>query len=286
VFRSISIRAGVWVAIGVAAALAGAAYVGVCLWFAAHQRELLYTPNGPHMSPAEAGAPWLTAVDIHTADGERLDGWWSPPGPGRGVVIYLHGTPGALPDTVWHLDDLGQAGLGVLAIDYRGYGGSTGQPSEAGLREDARAAFDFVRTAAPGARIAVFGESLGTGVAVDLARDRPVAGMLLNSPFASMANHYALHLPPLPYRLLLTERFDSEGQIGTVDAPVLILAGTADDVTLIGEARRLFAAAHEPKRMIEVDGAGHCGAWSGEAKVAALLALVGWTAPRPLAAQN
>jgi alpha-beta hydrolase superfamily lysophospholipase len=238
------------------------------------------------MTPAEAGAPWLTAVDIRTADGERLDGWWSPPAAGKGVAIFFHGTPGTLADTVWHLTDLAQTGLGALAIDYRGYGGSTGQPSEAGLRDDARAAFDFVRKVAPEARIAVFGESLGTGVAIDLARDRPVAGIVLNAPFASLGNHYAMHLPPLPYRLLLTEQFDSEGQIGAVGAPVLILAGTADDVTLIGEARRLFAAAREPKQMIEVEGAGHCGAWTGAAKAEALAALAAWTAPRPLAAQE
>ncbi|HXP05071.1 MAG TPA: alpha/beta fold hydrolase [Stellaceae bacterium] len=260
-------------------ALGAAAYVGLCLWFAAHQRELLYTPGGPRMSPAEAGAAWLTAVDIRTEDGERLDAWWSPPTPGKGVVILFHGTPGTLADTVWRLTDLAQAGLGALAIDYRGYGGSTGQPSETGLRKDARAAFDFVRKAAPEARIALLGESLGTGVAVDLARDRPVAGMVLNSPFASMSHHFALFLPPLPYRLLLTEQFDSEGQIGGVGAPVMILAGTADDVTPISEARRLFAAAREPKTMIEVAGAGHLRGWSGEAKAAALAALAAWTAP-------
>jgi uncharacterized protein len=269
-----------------AAMLGAAAYLGVCLWFTAHQRELLYTPGGRRMSPADAGAPWLTAVDIHTEDGERLDAWWSPPAPGKGVVILFHGTPGTLADTTWRLTDLAQAGFGALAIDYRGYGGSTGQPSEAGIRKDARAAFDFIRSAAPESPIAVLGESLGTGVAVDLARDRPVAGLVLNSPFASIQHHFATQLPPLPYWLLLTERFDSEGQIAAVGAPVMILAGTADDVTPIDEARRLFAAAREPKTMIEVPGAGHLQAWSGETKAAALAALATWTAPRPLAEQE
>jgi hypothetical protein len=264
----------------VLALLAAAAYAGICLWFAAYQREMIYTLGGLHSTPAEAGAAWLAAVDIHTDDGERLDGWWSPPPAGKGVVIFFHGTPGTLPGAVSSLSDLAQAGFGVLAIDYRGYGGSSGRPSEAGLRADARAAFDFVRAAAPRTPIVAFGESLGTGVAVDLARERPLAGLLLNSPFASIADHFALHLPPLPYRLLLTERFDSEAEIAGVGIPVMILAGTADDVTVIGEARRLFAAAREPKRMIEVSGAGHCAAWSGDAKTAALAALANWTGPR------
>jgi fermentation-respiration switch protein FrsA (DUF1100 family) len=256
-------------------------YGAVCVWFWVYQRELLYTTGGERSTPGAAGAPWLTAVDIRTEDGERLDGWWAPPQPGRGVVLFFHGTPGSLPWTVWTLTDLAQAGFGVLAIDYRGYGGSTGQPSETGLKTDARAAFDFARGAAPGAPIAAFGESLGTGVAVALARERPVAGILLNSPYASLMRHWALHAPPLPYGLLLTERFDSEATIASLDVPVMILAGTADDATPIGEARRLFAAAREPKTMIEVDGAGHVAAWSGDAKVAALQALLKWTQPPP-----
>jgi len=265
-------------------AIATVAYVALCVWFAVNQRALLYTHGGVRMTPAAAGVPWLTAADILTEDGERLDGWWGPPSQGAGVAIFFHGTPGSLPGTAWTLIDLAQAGLGVLAIDYRGYGGSTGSPSEAGLRADARAAFDFVRRTEPQSRIAVFGESLGTGVAVGLAQDRLVAGILLNAPFASMARHWARHAPPLPYRLLLTERFDSERSIGLVGAPLMILGGTADEATPLADARRLFAAAREPKRMIEVAGAGHLMAWSGDAKKAALDALLAWTASGPQAA--
>lgn len=252
-------------------------YLGVCVWFWANQRDLLYTPGGERSTPAEAGAPWLTAVDIPTEDGERLDGWWSPPPTGHGVVIFFHGTPGTLKYTAWTLSDLAQAGLGVLAIDYRGYGGSTGQPSEAGLKTDTRAAFDFVHREAPQARIAAFGESLGTGVAVALALDRPVAGVLLNAPYASLIRHWRVHAPPLPYRWLLTERFDSEAAIGKIGVPVMILEGTADDATPLAEARCLYAAAREPKTMIEVEGAGHLQAWNGAAKATALRALVSWT---------
>jgi uncharacterized protein len=253
------------------------AYLGVCVWFAVNQRELLYTPGGRVLTPAQAGVPWLTDVAISTADGERLDAWWAAPTSGRGVVIFFHGTPGTLADSAWTLADLAQAGLGVLAIDYRGYGASSGKPSETGLETDARAAFDFVHQMAPDARIAVFGESLGTGVAVALAHDRPVAGVLLNAPYASLIRHWRIHAPPLPYSWLLTERFDSEAIIGKLSVPVMILEGTADDATPLSEARRLFAAAREPKTMIEVPGAGHVAAWTGDAKAAALRALVAWT---------
>ena len=259
------------------------AYLSVCVWFWSQQRALLYTPGGERSTPAEAGAPWLKAIDIHTEDGERLDGWWSPPAVGHGVVIFFHGTPGTLKYTVGTLSDLAQAGLGALAIDYRGYGGSTGSPSEPGLEADARAAYDFVRRTAPEARIAVFGESLGTGVAVALACDRPVAGVLLNAPYASLVRHWQIHGPLLPYGMLLTEeRWDSEAKIARINAPLMILEGSADDTTPPAEARRLYAAARQPKTMIEVPGAGHIAAWSGAAKTAALHALVEWTSlPAP-----
>ena len=128
----------------------------------------------------------VPTLAVPTADGERILAWWAAPSPGGGVVLFLHGTPSTLPDTVWRPPDLRKSGLGVMAIDYRGYGGSTGTPSELGLRADARAAFDFIHAAAPESRIAVFGESLGTGIAVALARERRVAGVLLNAPYASV----------------------------------------------------------------------------------------------------
>ena len=276
--RAANIASGCRTVLAAAGLFALVAYIYVCGWFALHQRELLYRPGGPVETPAAAGADWLKAVDIRTEDGERLDGWWGAPSNGSGVVIFFHGTPGTLGGTVWRLIDLAQAGLGVLAIDYRGYGGSSGRPSEAGLHADARAAFDFVRGAAPQARIVAFGESLGTGVAVGLARERPVAGVLLNAAYASMAGHWWRHAPPLPYRWLVTDRFDSEALIGGIAAPLMILAGTADDATPVEDARRLFAAAHEPKTLIEVEGAWHLAAWSGDAKKRALDAMLRWTA--------
>jgi len=196
-------------------------------------------------------------------------------------VLFLHGTPSTLADTVWRLPDLQKSGFGVMAIDYRGYGASTGVPSEAGMRADARAAFDWIHEAAPGSQIAVFGESLGTGPAVALARDRPVAGVLLNAPYASVRRLFELRAPPLPYRWLMSSPFDSETLIGGIGVPVMILHGTADQNIPIAEARRLYAAAHEPKIMIEVEGAGHLAAYDNAGEARALEALASWTASTP-----
>jgi uncharacterized protein len=270
-----------WLAVLGGPALAGFCYLCVMLWFVVHQRELQYTTGGTSGSPEAVGLEGFAEVSISTEDGEHIVGWWAPPRARGGVVLFLHGTPSTLPDTAWRLPDLRNSGLGVMAIDYRGYGSSTGRPSELGFRADARAAFDFIRAAAPASKVAVFGESLGTGIAVALARERPVAGVLLNAPYASVLRLFELRGPPLPYRWLLRDQFDSEALIGGIEVPVMILHGTADTNVPLTEARRLYAAAHEPKSMIEVEGAGHLSAWEGGAREQALKALVAWTAPPP-----
>jgi len=262
----------------------GVLYLYLCVTYAIHQREYQYTLGGTRSTPEAAAAAGFTEVKIATADGERLDGWWRPPpATERGVVLFLHGTPGTVPDQVWRLDQLKHSGLGILAIDWRGYGGSTGNPTELGLRADARAGFDFIRAAAPQSKIAVFGESLGTGPAVALARDRPVAGVLLNAPYASVRRLFELRGLPIPYRWLMKDPFDSEALVGGVTAPLLILHGTDDPAIPVAEAHRLYDAAHEPKMIFIADGAGHLDAWEGGGERLALEALARWTTPAELA---
>jgi fermentation-respiration switch protein FrsA (DUF1100 family) len=249
-----------------ATALVAFCYLYVAFWFVVHQREFQFTRGGTSGSPEAVGLEGFAEVSISTDDGERIVGWWAPPPAQAGVVLYLHGTPSTLPDTVWRLPDLKHSGLGVLAIDYRGYGSSTGNPSEVGFLADARSAFAFIRAMAPASKVVVFGESLGTGIAVALARERPVAGVLLNGPYASVLRLFELRGPPLPYRWLLADQFNSEALIGGLGVPVMILHGTADANVPLAEARRLYAAANEPKSMIEVEGAGQLSAWEGAAR--------------------
>ena len=264
----------------------GALYVGVCALFWAYEPAFVFAQvHRPRIAPQAAGLKGFAEVTITTDDGVPLYGWWGPPEPGHGAIVYLTGSGLTLSDCAGLIGDLAAHGFGVAGIDYRGNGASPGAPSEAAWRSDARAAFDFVQGAAPGAKIAVFGESMGTGLAVGLARQRPVAGVLLNSPYASVLRLFerdsipqALGLP-LPFRLLMTDRLDSEALIGGVRAPVMILHGTSDRNIPIGEARRLYAAAPEPKTMIEVEGAQHAQTWSGPARERALAALAQWTAP-------
>jgi fermentation-respiration switch protein FrsA (DUF1100 family) len=197
------------------------------------------------------------------------------------VVLYLHGNAGNLTHRASRLSDIAAAGLGVLAIDYRGYGGSTGTPSEAGLGRDAEAAYRWIATQALGAPTALFGESLGSGVAVTLADEHPVAGLVLDSPFASIVRLGERAAPWLPVRMLMRERFDSEVRIGGVDAPVLIVHCMADREIPFSEGRRLFEAAEAPKDMVAMTGCGHTETWRGQGRARMLSALKAWTAGGP-----
>ena len=260
--------------------VAGLAYGGVCAWFTVHARSFVFLPMArASTAPGAVERDNIAEVWIRTEDGERLYGWWTPPAPGHGAVLILTAKDVVISDYAGLFRDLAASGFGVLGIDYRGNGASTGSPSEAGLRADARAGFDFIRSAAPQAKIAVYGESLGTGIAVGLAHDRSVVGVLLNSPYASVVRLFEIRGPPLPYRLIMPDQLDSEALIGSLGVPVLILHGTADDAIPVAEARRLFAAAREPKAMIEVEGAAHGEVWFGATRERALATLHAWTAP-------
>lgn len=262
----------------------GTLYAGLCWCLWAYDRAFVfYQLKRPPIAPEAAGLHGFSRVEVPTEDGLRLFGWWRPPDPGDGVVVLLTGTGVTLQDYAPLIGDLARQGLGVIGIDYRGNGASPGEPSEAGWRDDARAAFDYAHAAAPEARIAVLGQSMGTGFAVGLAVERPVAGVLLESAYASVARLFELHgvalLPgvPLPGRLLVTDQIDSEKLIGRMRSPLLMLHGSADRRIPIAEARRLFAAAHEPKEFIEVPGAAHAAAWFGPYRERALAALTAWT---------
>lgn len=257
------------------------AYLALCAAAYVFQRRLIYFPTTARVAPAAAGLTGFQALELRSGD-ERIVAWWRPPPtPEAGVMLYLHGNGGNLTDRVSRLRDLADAGFGVLAIDYRSYGGSSGTPTEAGLRQDALAAYDFARSQAPDAQIAVVGESLGSGVATRLATERPVAGLLYDSPFASMVRMTRLRAPVLPGGLLLIDRYDSEGWIDEVGAPLLILHCDRDVAIPIAEGRRLFAAAREPKRFVTVRGCGHVGTWTAQTESLILDALRTWTARPP-----
>jgi fermentation-respiration switch protein FrsA (DUF1100 family) len=150
-------------------------------------------------------------------------------------------------------------GYATLLIDYRGYGGNPGTPAEEGLKQDARAARAYLagRADVRADRLVYFGESLGAAVAVDLAADHPPLGLILRSPFTSLADIGRLHYPFLPVRLLLRDRYPSIDRIMQVRCPLLVVAGGRDRIIPPSYSERLFDAAVEPKRLVTIEGADH-----------------------------
>jgi hypothetical protein len=221
------------------------------------QRSLLYFPERVRTAPAAAGFPEAQEVWLNPADGERVIAWHVPPRGDSPVVIYFHGNGGSLRLRVDRFRKIAAAGVGLVGVSYRGYGGSTGSPTEAGLIADAEAAYAFAAARYPVERIAVWGESLGTGVAVALAASHKIARLILETPFTSAADVGARIYWFLPVQLLMKDSFRSDARIGKVTVPILIFHGTADAVVPFEFGEKLFALANEPKRFVRFEGGGH-----------------------------
>ncbi|NNE21825.1 MAG: alpha/beta hydrolase [Rhizobiales bacterium] len=222
------------------------------------QRRLQYFPNTDFAEAASVGLPNIEQVSLKTADGETLVAWYAKAKPGKPVILYFHGNAGSIADRPGRITHYTKAGFGVLYVSYRGYGGSTGSPTEDGLVADGLAGYDWLVSRGVSADdIAVVGESLGSGVAVQVAGKRSVAAMALEAPYSSITDVAAGHYWWLPVRFLLKDTFDSISRIGDLKVPILITHGTTDQVVPFEFGHRLFEAANHPKRLIKVDGAGH-----------------------------
>lgn len=200
-------------------------------------------------------------VVLETVDGIRLGAWYLPvPGAESGpAVLVCNGNGGDRSLRALLAIGLSRLGLSVLLFDYRGYGGNPGRPSEKGLAADARAAQAWLaeEPEVDPDRIVYFGESLGAAVAVGLAADRPPAALVLRSPFTSLADVARVHYPWLPLGRMLVDRYRSIDRIGSLTTPVMVIAGDRDDIVPESLSKRLYDAAHEPKRYLLVPGAGH-----------------------------
>ena len=225
-------------------------YVGVAAVLYVVQRALMYFPDPEQTPPAAAGLPAAQEILLETADRERLIAWHVPPRGDRPVVLYLHGNGGALSHRAERFRTLTADGTGLVAVDYRGYGGSSGRPTEAGLLIDAETAYGFAAARYAASRIALWGESLGTGVAVALAAERPIGRLVLEAPFTSAVDLAAGRYSFVPVRWLMKDQFRSDQRIAAVAAPLLVLHGARDTIVPIEYGERLFSLAHEPKRFV------------------------------------
>ena len=237
--------------------LALVGWCGIVVLAYVAQRSLMYFPEKVRTRPAAAGLPEAEELFLQTADREKEIAWHVPPRGEKPVVLYFHGNGGALALRASRFRALIADGTGLLALSYRGYGGSSGSPSETGLVRDAEAVYAFAAARYETARLALWGESLGTGVAVALGATHPVAAIILDAPFTSAVAVGAAHYPFLPVRWLMKDPFYSDRRILDVRAPVLVLHGARDDVVPIAFGEKLFALIPGPKQFIRFPDAGH-----------------------------
>ncbi|MGH3932270.1 MAG: alpha/beta hydrolase [Pseudonocardiaceae bacterium] len=241
------------------------------------QRRLIYFPDTA-VPPAGSVLPGAQEITLRTEDGLALGAWHvAPTGADRGItVLVMPGNAGSRALRAPLARRLAAKGFAVLLLDYRGYGGNPGRPSEDGLITDARAARAYlVGQGVPAQRLIYFGESLGAAVATRLAVEQPPAGLVLRSPFTSLAAVGSQHYPLLPVRLLLRDRFPVTTLISQVRVPTTVVYGSADTIVPPEQSAAVAAAAGGPARAIEVPGADHNDAalLEGNELVAAVLEL-------------
>jgi fermentation-respiration switch protein FrsA (DUF1100 family) len=222
------------------------------------QRSLLFPiPQVARTTPAAAGFPQAEEHVLTTADDEKVILWHVPARPGHPVVLYFHGNGDFLAGFFGRFREMIADGTGIVALSYRGYAGSSGKPSEQGLLLDAAVAYGFTSARYSADRIVLWGFSLGSGVAVAMAAERPVAKLILEAPYTSIADVAASAIPFAPVRWLIRDPFHSDARIAHVTAPLLIMHGARDPTISIGFGERLFALAREPKQFVRFPQGGH-----------------------------
>lgn len=249
-------------AIGLTSA-ASLGFAGVTGLLYTYQRELIYpVPEVDRTVPAA-----FQPISYRTEDGLTLSAGYRPARPGMPTLLFFHGNSVDWQSTEFTTELAVARGYGVLAAEYRGYGGNSGSPSEAGLYADGRAALAWLLAQGVAARnIVLVGNSLGSGVATELASRVRARALVLVSPFMSMTATAANRYPFVPVDALLADRFENVAKIGRVALPVLVVHGAADELIPLDHARQL-AAANPVARLVVLPGLGHNMAGKAEAQV-------------------
>ncbi|MBE1575567.1 alpha/beta hydrolase [Amycolatopsis roodepoortensis] len=243
-------RKKVLIALAVAVTIVGVVFGGAF----AFQRKLIYLPEAGPLPGAADVLPGGRDVTLATSDGLSLSSWYFPVSGAKATVLVAPGNAGNRSYRVPMARALTARGLSVLLLDYRGYGGNPGEPSEDGLALDVRAAQDFLIREA-GTPLIYFGESLGSAVVTELAVERPPSALVLRSPFVDLASVGQRHYPFLPVRWLLRDEFPTRDNVARVKAPVTVVYGTADSIVPAEQSRAVARAAGA--EAIEVPGADH-----------------------------
>lgn len=244
------------------ALLGGIGGIGALGYFRGrYQSSTLFLPDRLPTGVAEITEHDLEIEDVwfQAPDGVLLHGWWMVQRDAVGTVLYCHGSSGSIGHRVGVFQGLVKLRMNVFAFDYRGYGRSEGVPSERGLYSDVRAAYDHltVQLGQSPERLLLFGHSLGGAVAIDAARDRRAAGLVVEGSFTDIKDMARTLYPQVPVHWVARNEFRSIGKVAALALPKLFIHGTADATVPLSVGRRLYQAAAEPKEIYLVPGAGH-----------------------------
>jgi uncharacterized protein len=240
----------------IAAVLAYAMTIGALMLF---QRNLLYLTDPTAVAPMQWGVPDMQVIGTRTEDGLNILSWYKPPSdPTKPLVIFCQGNAGHFGYRGFKSRILLDAGYGVLQVGYRGYSGNGGNPTEQGLYRDARAAVEYAKAQGySGDRIVIYGESLGSGVAVQMASEYKSAALVLEAPYTSIPDVASNFYPFVPVHLIMMDRFDSLAKIPFIARPLLIIHGEEDKTVPFVLGKKLFDTAKEPKSFVAIPRAGH-----------------------------
>ena len=237
-----------------------AVYVLLLVMLVVQQRKLIFRPDPTQVDLTQFGAPGAMAdITLTAADGAVTRSWYLPPTRADGrVIAYFHGNAGHRGNRVVRILPYAAEGYGILLAGYRGYGGNAGSPTEGGLYDDARAALDFLQgQGVKPDQLILFGESLGSAVATQMALERPAAALILEAPFASISRSARARYPLLVYDMLISDKFDTYSKIARIGKPLLLIHGELDRTTPVNFGRMVFDAAADPKVGFFPAGAGH-----------------------------
>ncbi|TAL63005.1 MAG: alpha/beta hydrolase [Legionella sp.] len=238
-------------------------FVFVVVLMYVFQRHLIYFPDRHHPHLEQFSAQDMQVITLKTKDKISLNSWYKPALSKHPTILYLHGNAGHIGYRVPLVRQFMDAGLGVFLLEYRGYGGNKGSPSEQGFYEDGRAAMAFLNNQGISSKhIILFGESLGSGVATYLATQYPICAVVLHSPFSSLTRVAQFHYPWIP--LTPWDKYDSLSRIQLIKAPILITHGTKDRIVPYEEGLTLYQAANQPKKLLRVKDKDHNDLWKSD----------------------
>lgn len=221
------------------------------------QRNLMYHPV-PDMSPPGEYGLALEELELQASDGVNLAAWYAPPRSSQPVIVFFHGNAGHLGYRREQFQSFLDAGFGLMALSFRGFGGSGGSISEEGLYRDGRAAIDHLKgQGIPENRMVLYGESLGSGVATRMATETTARAVVLVSPYISIAERAGEIYWFLPVKWLLKDRFNNLANLPDIEEPLLVIHGEQDRVVPVHHGRTVHARAQEPKALVTFDDRGH-----------------------------